>query len=180
MLLNKKALVSLCVAAGLSLTGVTAVAAQNAQITVTGQIAAATCDLNVTNTNIDLGSHISSSVTQVGVIANSEYDFQLGLSNCSQDFTAAPSKNIQLFAKGSSLTTDASLFSTAANGTVGVQLKAENKKVNPNTNFDLASITEIKTTGTATIPMNVALYSTVATPKSQHIQAPITFSVSYE
>lgn len=55
---NQKNMIALCVAAGLGFTGA-ASAVQNAQVNVSGQIAAATCDLSVSNPNIDLGTHIS-------------------------------------------------------------------------------------------------------------------------
>ncbi|QCJ69375.1 fimbrial protein [Providencia heimbachae] len=181
MLFNKKNLVVLCVTAGLGFTGVAA-AATSAQVNVTGQIAAATCDLNVTNSNIDLGTHISSDITTIGKITPSSHDFELRLSNCSKAFdgSAAGAAPVQLFAKGTALLANSDLFNNTVGGTVGVELTADSKQVKPNTSVDLASITDITAGGSATVPMNVVLNSTVATPASQLIEAPITFSVSYE
>lgn len=174
-MINQKSLIALCITAGLGFAGA-ASAAQNAQINVSGQIAAATCDLSVSNPNIDLGTHISADVV-AGDIANSQKDFTLQLTNCSKDQTGT---SVQLFAKGTALDANGDYFNTTANATVGVKLTSETNLVKPNTSIDLTSVTGLTQGSSASVPMSVALHSTVATPASQRIDAPITFSVSYE
>ncbi|EOE0525437.1 fimbrial protein [Providencia stuartii] len=173
---NQKNMIALCVAAGLGFAGA-ASAGQNAEVNVSGQIAAATCDLSVSNPNIDLGTHISADITAAGDIASSAKDFTLQLTNCSKDQTGA---SVQLFAKGTALDANGDYFNNTANATVGVKLTADSKPVKPNTSVDLTSVTGLAQGSSASIAMNVGLYSTVGTPASQRIDAPITFSVSYE
>lgn len=179
MLINKKNLIVLSIAAGLGFSGA-AMSATNAQVTVTGNIAAATCDLSVTNTNIDLGTFISSDIENVGTIAGSTHNFDMSLSNCSQEFDGESGKFVQMYAKGTALAANTSLFNNVEKGTVGVAVTADGKEVKPNTNVQLSSIKSLAEGGSAVIPMNVALNSTVSKPASQRIEAPITFSVSYE
>lgn len=180
MLINKKNLIVLSIAAGLGFSGA-AMSATNAQVTVTGNIAAATCDLSVTNTNIDLGTFISSDIQTVGTIAGSTHNFDMSLSNCSKDFDADDgTKFVQMYAKGTALAANTSLFNNIEKGTVGVEVKADEQTVKPNSTIKLSSIDSLTKDGSAVIPMSVALNSTVATPDSQRIEAPITFSVSYE
>lgn len=175
-MINQKNLIALCIAAGLGFTGA-ASAATNAQVTVSGQIASATCDLSVSNPNIDLGTYISADIQAAGDITNSAKDFSLLLTNCSKDQSAG---SVQLFAKGTALDANGDYFNNTAKATVGVKLSADAKPVKPNTSIDLSGVSGLKQGGSASVPMKVALYSTVATPDSQRIDAPITFSVSYE
>lgn len=157
----------------------TAQAATNAQVTITGQIAAATCDLNVTNSNIDLGTVISSEVATAGAIASTSKDFTLSLSNCTQDGKEGTA--VSLFSKGTALAANTSYFNNIDGGTVGVQLTADGQAVKPNASTALTALAGevLKAGGTAQVLMNAQLNSTVANPASQNIEAPITFSVAY-
>lgn len=157
----------------------TAQAATNAQVTITGQIAAATCDLNVTNSNIDLGTVISSDVTAAGPIVSTSKDFTLNLSNCSQD--GEEGTVVSMFSKGTALAVNTNYFNNIDGGTVGVQLTANGQPVKPNTSTTLTALAgEVLTEGgSAQVAMNAQLNSTVAAPASQNIEAPVTFSVAY-
>ncbi|GKX61609.1 hypothetical protein SOASR032_01780 [Pragia fontium] len=152
-------------------------AATNAQITITGQISSATCDLNVTQSNIDLGTVISGDVATAGAIASTSKDFTLNLTNCSAD--QGESSVMSLFAKGTPLAANTSYFNNIDGGTVGVQLTAAGQPVKPNSNTALTSLTGLKTGDSAQVLMNAQLYSTVRNPASQQIEAPITFSLAY-
>lgn len=162
-------------------------AATNAQVTITGKIAAATCDLSVTKNNIDLGTYVSSSVSTANtVITGSSKDFTLNLTNCSAgyDSTVSGAVPVSLYATGTALAANNNYFNNVDGGTVGVKLTADNATANPvevkpNAAADIASLTKLTTGGSATIPMTAALYSTVATPVAQNIEAPITFSIAY-
>lgn len=179
MFFNKKNLTVLFIATGLGFSGV-AMSATNAQITVTGNIAAATCDLIVSNTGIDLGTFISSDIKAAGVIAGSTRAFDMSLSNCGKAFDGKDGKFIQMHAKGTALATNTALFNSIDKGTVGVEVTADGKPVKPNSTIPLESIKTVAQNGSAVIPMTVALNSTMLQPGSQRIEAPITFSVSYE
>lgn len=177
MIFNKTLLLA-PVAAFIMAVG-TAQAATNAQVTITGQIAAATCDLNVTHSNIDLGTVISSDVTAAGPITSTSKDFTLNLSNCTQD--GEESTAVSLFSKGTALAVNTNYFNNIDGGTVGVQLTANGQPVKPNASTTLTALAGevLKEGGTAQVLMNAQLNSTVANPASQNIEAPITFSIAY-
>ncbi|MBP9642108.1 MAG: type 1 fimbrial protein [Budvicia sp.] len=157
----------------------TAQAATNAQVTITGQIAAATCDLNVTNSNIDLGTVVSSDVTVAGPIATTSKDFTLNLSNCTQD--GETGTVVSMLSKGTALAANTNYFNNVDGGTVGVQLTVNGQAVKPNASTPLTALAgEVLTAGgSAQVLMNAQLNSTVAKPATQQIEAPITFSVAY-
>ena len=182
MSLNKTLLTLSFAAAGL-MTFSSVQAATNAQVTITGQIAAATCDLSVTKSNIDLGTYVSADITANDVIAGSSKDFTLNLSNCSAayDSTDPDAVPVSLYATGTALATNNNYFNNIDGGTVGVKLTADSGavEVKPNVAAEIGSLTALTAGGSATIPMTAALFSTVATPSSQVIEAPITFSVAY-
>lgn len=165
--------------AAFMITAGAAQAATNAQVTITGQIAAATCDLNVTQSNIDLGTVVSSDVATAGPIASTSKDFTLNLSNCTQD--GEEGTTVSLFSKGTALAANTNYFNNVDGGTVGVQLTADGQAVKPNASTALTALAgeALKAGGIAQVSMNAQLNSTVAKPASQNIEAPITFSVAY-
>lgn len=177
MSLNKTVLLT-ALAASITLAS-SAHAATDAQVTITGQIAAATCDLSVTKNSIDLGTYTSTGIVANSAITGSEQNFTLNLTNCTADSTG----QIDLWAKGTALGANNAYFNSKDAGTVGVQLKAASVAVKPNVATDVKAISTLtaglKANGSATIPMTAALFSTVATPASQLIEAPITFSIAY-
>lgn len=186
MSLNKTLLTLSFAAAGL-MTFSSVQAATNAQVTITGQIAAATCDLSVTKNNIDLGTYVSSTInTADAVITGSSKDFTLNLTNCSTDYdgTAQGAVPVSLYATGTALAANNNYFNNVDGGTVGVKLTADSTTatpvdIKPNVAAAIASLSELTSGGSATIPMTAALFSTVTTPAAQMIEAPVTFSVAY-
>ncbi|MEX6118870.1 fimbrial protein [Providencia hangzhouensis] len=178
--LNKTALFAALTSSALLMGA--AQAATNAQITITGQIAAATCDLNVTKNNIDLGTFVPTGILANAVIAGSSENFTLNLSNCTKDYdsTAVGATAVNLYAKGTALAANTAYFNNKDGATVGVKLTADGATdVKPNIAADISSLTTLTSGGSATIPMTAELFSTVATPAAQMIEAPITFSVAY-
>lgn len=185
MSLNKTLLTLSVAGAGLMMFS-SVQAATNAQVTITGQIAAATCDLSVTKNNIDLGTYVSSTISANAVITGSSKDFTLNLTNCSADYdgTAQGAVPVSLYATGTALAADNNYFNNVDGGTVGVKLTADSTTatpvdIKPNVAAGIASLSALTSGGSATIPMTAALFSTVATPAAQMIEAPVTFSVAY-
>ncbi|WP_255586242.1 fimbrial protein [Providencia sp. R33] len=179
MSLNKTVLLT-AFAASITLAS-TAHAATDAQVTITGQIAAATCDLSVTKNNIDLGTYTSSSISTSGEIASSSQSFTLNLTNCTKayDNTGGTASPVNLYAKGTALAANTAYFNNKDGGTVGVKLMADATAVEPNVASNITSLKTLSVGGSASIPMTASLYSTVVTPASQLIEAPITFSIAY-
>lgn len=150
----------------------------NAQVTITGQISAATCDLNVTKNNIDLGTYVPTGIAANSVITGSSENFTLNLSGCTKAVTGVVP--VSLYAKGTALAANTNYFNNVDGATVGVKLTADaSTDVKPNVAANITSIQDLTVSGSATIPMTAELFSTVATPSSQMIEAPITFSVAY-
>lgn len=176
--LNKTALFAALTSSALLMGA--AQAATNAQVTITGQIAAATCDLNVTKNNIDLGTFVPTGILANSVITGSSENFTLNLSDCTHDYDTTLTGNaVNLYAKGTALAANTAYFNNQNGATVGVKLTADGTAVKPNTATNIASLTGLITGGSAAIPMTAELFSTVATPDAQMIEAPITFSVAY-
>ncbi|NXZ90139.1 type 1 fimbrial protein [Serratia fonticola] len=178
MSLNKTML--LTPVAGFFLLAGIAQAATSAQVNITGQIAAATCDLAVTQSNIDLGSVISGDVTTTGAISSTGRNFTLNLTGCTADqATKEPGTVVSLTARGTAMAANSNYFNSVDGATVGVQLTAVGLPVKPNKSTGLTELKGLTAGGSAQVAMNAQLYSTVLTPASQRIEAPITFSIAY-
>lgn len=166
--------------AALFLVAGIAQAATSAQVTITGQIAAATCDLAVTQSNIDLGTVISGDVTATGPINSTSRNFTLNLTACTAAQATTGSGSVpSLFARGTAMAANTNYFNNVDGATVGVQLTAAGQPVKPNQSTGLTTLTGLTAGGSAQVAMNAQLYSTVITPASQQIAAPVTFSVAY-
>lgn len=178
MSLNKTLL--LTPVAALFLVAGIAQASTSAQVTISGQIAAATCNLAVTQSNIDLGTVIPGDITTTGAIASTSRNFTLNLTACTADqATKEPGAVVSLIARGTAMAANTNYFNNVDGARVGVQLTAAGLPVKPNQSTGLTALKGLTAGGSAQVAMNAQLYSTVLTPASQRIEAPITFSVAY-
>ncbi len=77
-------------------------AASNAQMTITANVVAATCDVSLSNASLDLGNYSKSAFTAVATpVASSVKTFTVGLNNC--ETPAAAGDQASLIVSGQTL-----------------------------------------------------------------------------
>lgn len=112
--LTPAALLLLTVAGG-------AQAASNAQITITGNVVAATCDVSLSSNNLDLGNYTAAQFTDVATpVAASQKQFTVGINNCQVPLAAADTANVVV--TGQTLGGNPNMFNTTGTNT-GVMLR---------------------------------------------------------
>ncbi|WP_337262277.1 MULTISPECIES: fimbrial protein [unclassified Serratia (in: enterobacteria)] len=118
----RKSLLTLTPAALLLLTAVNgAQAASNAQITITGTVVAATCDVSLSTNNLDLGNYTPSQFTGVATpVPASQHPFTVGLSNCESPVAAGDTAS--LVVTGQTLGGNPNMFNNTGTNT-GVMLR---------------------------------------------------------
>ncbi|MHA7845925.1 fimbrial protein [Serratia sp. D1N4] len=96
-------------------------AASNAQMTITGTVVAATCDVSLSTNNLDLGNFTPADFTAVATpVAASQKSFTVGINNCQTPLAAGDKAN--LVVTGQTLGGNPSIFnSTGTNA--GVMLR---------------------------------------------------------
>ncbi|HEK0806998.1 TPA: type 1 fimbrial protein [Proteus mirabilis] len=163
-------------------------AAKNADVTFTGRLVAATCDVTPSKASIDLGTYVTSEITSTAAPLG-ERDFSLTLNNCTKysqpgDDEDTTISNIELMATGTALVGNNKLFSSPDSsdlGQAGIKISAMGKDILPNQSAELALKAEGSKEDNIIVPMKAGLYvtSTEASLNPQDIRVPVTFSVAY-
>lgn len=157
-------------------------AATNAQMTITGDVVAVTCDVSVSTSNLDLGNHKQTDFTAVATpVAASVKPFTVGLNNCD---TPAAGKIAGVTLRGQTLGGNPNIFnSTGTNTGVMVKLASTSGFISNGDTVDIA--TADATTPAVgdfngkTISLEAGLAKSSATADFGHINAPVLFSFAY-
>ncbi|MBP1038856.1 type 1 fimbrial protein [Serratia fonticola] len=170
------------VAALLAGSGV-AQAASNAQMTITANVEAATCDVTVSNPSLDLGNHAKSAFTDVAKpLASSVRTFTVGLSNCETPLTAGDKAS--LIVTGDHLGGNPNIFNSSGTNT-GIMLSQTATPTNYITNGQKLAVATAGASPTAgdfntkILSLQAGLASTSLTPDIGMVRAPILFSFAY-
>lgn len=95
-------------------------AASNAQITITGTVVAATCDVSLSTNNLDLGNYTPADFTAVATpIVASQKSFTVGINNCQTPLASGDTAN--LVVTGQTLGGNPNIFNSTGTNT-GVML----------------------------------------------------------
>lgn len=176
--LTPMALLLLAVAGG-------AQAASNAQITITGNVVAATCDVSLSTNNLDLGNYTPSEFTGVATpVAASQHPFTVGLSNCQTPLAAGDTAGVVV--TGQTLAGNSNMFNSTSTNT-GVMLSLASA---PGTYITSGQKLNMATAGTTpaagdfngkTLSVTAGLASTATTTGVDigAVSAPILFSFAY-
>lgn len=158
-------------------------AASNAQMVITGNVVAATCDVSLSTSNLDLGNHTPAVFTVVAKpVPQSLKTFTLGLSNCQAPLAANDTANVTV--SGQTVAGNPNIFNSSGTDT-GVMLSTvlrPNDYINAGSKLEIASA---KSTPAAsdfnakTITLQAGLASTSATPQIGTVNAPVLFSFTY-
>ncbi|KFK96917.1 MULTISPECIES: fimbrial protein [unclassified Serratia (in: enterobacteria)] len=96
-------------------------AASNAQITVTGTVVAATCDVSLSTNNLDLGNYTPSDFTTVATpVAASQKTFTVGINNCQTPLSGGDTAS--LVVTGQTLGGNPNIFNSSGTN-AGVMLR---------------------------------------------------------
>ncbi|AHM73957.1 fimbrial protein [Yersinia hibernica] len=158
-------------------------AASNAQMTITGNVVAATCDVSLSNASLDLGNYSKSAFSTVATpVAGSEKIFTVGLNNC--ETPAAAGDTASLIVTGQTLGGNPNIFNSTGTNT-GVMLS---EMATPNTFITSGQKLLVATAGATpgaadfnakSLSLRAGLASTSTTPDIGMVSAPILFSFAY-
>ncbi|WP_246201600.1 fimbrial protein [Budvicia diplopodorum] len=157
-------------------------AATNAQIVITGDVVAATCDVSLSTNNLDLGNYTPAQFTAVATpVAASVKPFTVGLSNCMAPLAAGDTAG--LVVSGQTLGGNPNMFNTTGTST-GVMLTATGVTgyIVNNQKLPVATAGATPAAGDfngKVINMQAGLATAVTLAQIGHINAPITFSFAY-
>lgn len=158
-------------------------ATSNAQMVITGNVVAATCDVSLSTSNLDLGNHTPAAFTQVAKpVPGSIKTFTLGLSNCQAPLAAGDTANVTI--SGQTVGGNPYIFNSSGTD-IGVMLSLVSKQddyISAGTKLEIA-----KAQGTPapsdfnakTITLQAGLASTSAAPQIGTVNAPVLFSFTY-
>lgn len=157
-------------------------AASNAEITITANVVAATCDVSISKSNLDLGNYSKTQFTTAATpIAGSVKTFTLDLSNC-EDPKAADSV-AGLTVTGQTLSGNTNIFNSTGTNT-GIMLSLPSS---PSTYITAGETVDFANTATTAADLNgqtltlqagLATTSTTA-PDIGQVSAPVLFSFVY-
>lgn len=158
-------------------------AASNAQMTITANVVASTCDVSLSNANLDLGNYSKTAITAVATpVTQSIKTFTVGLSNC--ETPAAAGAQANLIVTGQTLGGNPNIFNSTGTNT-GIMLS---KVTSPTTYITAGQKLSVATAGATpatgdfnakTLSLQAGLASTSLTPDIGMVSAPILFSFSY-
>lgn len=170
------------VAALLAGSGV-AQAASNAQMTITANVVAATCDVSLSNASLDLGNYSKSAFTTVATpVTASVKTFTVGLSNC--ETPAKTGDKASLIVTGQTLGGNPNIFNSTGTNT-GVMLSETATPTKYITNGQKLAVATAGATPAAgdfnakSLSLQAGLASTSTTPDVGMVSAPILFSFAY-
>lgn len=158
-------------------------AASNATMNITANVVAATCDVSVSNSTLDLGNYTKTNFGAVATpIASSLKTFTVGLSNCEKPKTAGDKANLVI--SGQTLGGNPNIFNSTGTNT-GVMISQVSA---PTTYLSAGDKIAVATAGATpavgdfngkAISLQAGLASTSATPDIGAVSAPIIFSFAY-
>lgn len=159
-------------------------AASNAQINITASVVATTCDVSVSNPNLDLGNFATGAFNKVinKPAAGSIKKFSVGLSNCETPKEGGMAK---LQVTGTTLFGNNNMFNSSSDANTGIMLSRvddANNYINAGDTLDVAKTGEKPEAGDLngkTLELQAGLASTAATPDIGNISAPVLFSFVY-
>ncbi|OON39438.1 hypothetical protein BTJ39_14260 [Izhakiella australiensis] len=176
---------SVILGAGLSVLAPNVNASSNAQLTVTANVAAGTCDISLSNSNIDLGNFTRTDFKSVATpIPESVKNFTVGLNNCQSPESTGDIASITV--SGQTLGGYDNIFNSSGSNT-GVML---NLLDSPNAYIKNGEKIKVATAGETpsaadfnnkTLSMQVGLASASLADNVTlgAINAPILFSFAY-
>lgn len=159
-------------------------AASNAQMTITASVVAATCDVSLSNSNLELGNFATTQFTGgVAVpVSSSIKPFTVGLSNCEAPKSAGDTANLVI--SGQTLGGNPNVFnSTGTNtGIMISQVSSPNNYIKAGDKLKVATAADPATASDFNgkiVSLQAGVASTSATPDIGIINAPILFSFAY-
>lgn len=159
-------------------------AASNAQLTVTANVVAATCDVSLSTNNLELGNYSPTQFTGIATpIATSQKKFTVGLNNCEVPKAAGDKANLVI--SGQTLGGNPNLFnSTGTNtGIMLSQVETPTTYINAGDKLLVATAGATPAVGdfnTKTLSLQAGLASTTITGVDiGAVSAPILFAFSY-
>jgi major type 1 subunit fimbrin (pilin) len=181
----RKTLLTLTPAALLLLVAANgAQAASNAQMTITGSVVAATCDVSLSTNNLDLGNVTPIEFTGVATpVSSSQKSFTIGVNNCQAPVAAGDTAN--LLVTGQTLGGNTNMFNSTGTNT-GVMLSlvsTPTSYINSGDKLLVATAGATPTVGDfngKTLSLQAGLASTTTTGVNiGEVNAPILFSFAY-
>ncbi|WP_067710029.1 MULTISPECIES: fimbrial protein [unclassified Erwinia] len=162
----------------------TATAANNAQITITANVVAATCDVSLSTNNLDLGNFTPSQFTTVAVpVTSSVKKFTVGINNC--ETPKAASDTASLVVSGQTLGGNANMFNSTGTNT-GIMISQTNAPTTYLNNGDKILIATAASSDPSsadlngkTLSLQAGLASTSTTADIGAVNAPVLFSFAY-
>ncbi|HDU8609495.1 TPA: type 1 fimbrial protein [Morganella morganii] len=160
-------------------------AASNAEITITGNVTASTCDVSLSRTTLDLGNYSPSDFTGVATpIPASQRTFTVGINNCQTPSAAGDTAN--LVVEGSTLGGNPNIFNNTGTNT-GVMLNLTSA---PGSYISRGDKLTVATAGatpaasdfngkTLSLTAGLASVSTLSGVDIGAVNAPILFSFNY-
>ncbi|HDL7428192.1 TPA: hypothetical protein PXN84_002645 [Yersinia enterocolitica] len=157
-------------------------AASNAQMTITANVVAATCDVSLSTNNLDLGNYTRSEFTSVATpIAASVKPFTVGLNNCQDPLVAGDTAG--LVVTGQTLGGNPNMFNTTNTGIMLSKVATPTAFISNNDKLIVATAGSTPAAGdfnTKTLSLQAGLASTSATAADiGAVSAPILFSFAY-
>lgn len=159
-------------------------AANNAQITITANVVAATCDVSMSSNNLDLGNFTPSQFTTVAVpVTESVKKFTVGINNCETPKAASDTAN--LVVTGQTLGGNPNMFNSTGTNT-GIMIS----QVATPTNYIQTGEKILVATAAASDPSSsdlnakslafqAGLASTSTSADIGSVNAPVLFSFAY-
>lgn len=159
-------------------------AASNAQMTITSSVVATTCDVSVSNPNLELGNFATSALSKdlAKPAAASIKQFTVGLSNCEAPKAAGVAS---LKVTGATLGGNPAIFNADTNANTGIMLSQPDQADQYIQNGDVLEVATAGETPTAgdldgkMLRLQAGLASTSATPNIGFVSAPVLFSFVY-
>lgn len=158
-------------------------AASNATMNITANVVAATCDVSVSNSTLDLGNFTKTDFISVAKpIASSLKTFTVGLSNCEKPKVAGDKANLVI--SGQTLGGNPNIFNSTGTNT-GVMISQVST---PSTYLSAGEKIAVATAGATpavgdfngkSVSLQAGLASTSMTPDIGAVSAPIIFSFAY-
>jgi major type 1 subunit fimbrin (pilin) len=158
-------------------------AASNAQMTITADVVAATCDVSLSTSAMDLGNYSPSQFTAVATpVAESTKQFTVGINNCDTPLAAGDTANLVI--SGQTLGGNPNIFnSTGTNSGIMLNEKGSSTFLKNGDKLNVASATTPDPADfngkIITLEAGVASTGTAGSIEFGHISAPVLFSFAY-
>lgn len=156
-------------------------AATNAQITLTADVVASTCDVSLSTPAMDLGNYATKDFTAIATpLAASTKQFTVGVNNCDAPQAAGDTANVVI--SGQTLGGNPNIFNSTGTNT-GIMLNQKGSstylKNGDKLNIATAASTDAADFNAKVITLEAGVASTSTTADLGHISAPVLFSFAY-